>query len=115
MEMARSAELAARASGMAKSIAIRIVPWVSFWLKLYIVVLRMSKPGRLHGFPLSGFRGAHDGFDDGHILDGIFERHGRRSAFLDGSRKQIALDGVLVAWRELFNGDAGALDIATIV
>lgn len=56
-----------------------------------------------------------DGFDYGHILDGVFEGDGDFGVFEDGSGEGVALKRVLVAGGEGFCGDAGAENVLAIV
>jgi hypothetical protein len=73
---------------------------------------RWKKPPLLTGklsfrfLPLSRFAGAEDGFDDGHIGDGLFQWHGDFAAFEDGTGEGIALHGVLVGGGKFFDLDA---------
>ena len=70
-------------------------------------VLASAQPARLCLWllPLIRCCRAKDGVDDGHVLDGIFERDGDFGVFANGFGESISLDGVLVARRDdLGNG-----------
>ena len=59
--------------------------------------------------------GSEDCVDHGHIEDGVCDGHWYRAAFEDGVRKTVALNGVLIADRELFVADASAEDVDATV
>jgi len=62
--------------------------------------------------PLAGAAGAEDGFDDLHILDGIFYRNRYFRVLQNGPCKCVALQGVLVASGKDFGADAAPAQVA---
>src|ERR1022692_4585980 len=72
-------------------------------------------PAPLWRFPASRFRRAEQRIDDGHVPDGVNERHRHFALATHGLREQVALDGVLVADRECFGLDAGAEQVGAVV
>src|ERR1039458_7465142 len=65
-------------------------------------------PAPLWRFPATRFRRAEQRSEEGHVPDGVNERHRHFALATHGLREQVALDGVLVADRECFGLDAGA-------
>src|ERR1039457_4688619 len=68
--------------------------------------------GRL---PAPGLRREEHRGDDGPGFGGIFQRPRDLAALANGAREQVALDGVLVAGRQLFDGESAAVEVAAIV
>ena len=59
--------------------------------------------------------GAKNGFDDGHVADGVLEGDGNFGAFQNRFGEGVALQGVLIADRKCFRNDALAKEVASIV
>src|ERR1022692_684592 len=72
-------------------------------------------PAPLWRFPATRFRRAEQRIDDGHVPDGVNERHRHFALATHGLREQVALNGVLVADRERFGLDAGAEQVGAVV
>ncbi len=56
-----------------------------------------------------------DCFDDGHVLDRVFDSHGNFAAVQNGLGESIALERVLVADGKRFRGDAASGKVAAVV
>src|ERR1017187_4959304 len=65
--------------------------------------------------PAPGLRREEHRVDDGRGFGGIFQRHRDLAALANGAREQVALDGVLVAGRQLLDGESAAVEVAAIV
>src|ERR1035437_5594198 len=63
----------------------------------------------------AGFGREEHGVDDGHGAYGIFQRHRNLAALANRPREQVALDGVLVAGRQLLRYQSAAVQIAAVV
>ena len=64
---------------------------------------------------MARFGRPEDGFDDGHVGDGFFERDRNLAAFEDCARERVALHGVLIGGREFLDLDSAAEEFAGFI